>query len=66
MNRVHTFDQRGELEVDEHEPDPVPCPTCGNPIDVELHYGIYVNRVAYLSFCSRFCATVADLSELLR
>ena len=63
MKRVHTFDERGAYEPDDCPRDPVPCPTCRQPIDDEYHFGIYVTRVSYLSFCSKFCAIVFDFSE---
>lgn len=49
-------------------PEPVICPCgCGKLIDPDLHYGVYVTRVAYIMYRTRECAWKhddADFEEL--
>jgi hypothetical protein len=40
--------------------EPISCIGCGGTADPDHHFGVYINRVEYVVYCSRKCAWKHD------
>jgi hypothetical protein len=48
-----------------HPEEPVYCPGCGALVNPDLHYGVYITRVAYVIYDKRECAWKHDKTKFL-